>query len=152
MESINPKCHKSLQWLLDHEIDSPEDGAASGLDLTFSMDDNVFGSTSNVELKPGGVHIAVNDANKREFVQLMTERIMTIAIADQIGAFLDGFHELVPHSLIAMFDAYELELLISGVPQIDLDVRSTQRSILYFILFYALCPLGLAPQHDLHRL
>ena len=39
----------------------------------------------------------------------------------QIDAFLDGFHELVPPELISIFDAQELELLISGLPDIDLD-------------------------------
>jgi hypothetical protein len=39
----------------------------------------------------------------------------------QIDAFLDGFHELVPAELISIFDASELELLISGLPEFDLD-------------------------------
>ena len=36
-------------------------------------------------------------------------------------AFLDGFHDLIPSELISIFDAQELELLISGLPDIDLD-------------------------------
>lgn len=32
-----------------------------------------------------------------------------------------GFHEIVPAELIAVFDEQELELLISGLPEIDLD-------------------------------
>lgn len=39
----------------------------------------------------------------------------------QIDSFLEGFHELVPSELISIFDAQELELLISGLPDIDLD-------------------------------
>ena len=39
----------------------------------------------------------------------------------QIDSFLEGFHELVPPELISIFDAQELELLISGLPDIDLD-------------------------------
>ena len=34
---------------------------------------------------------------------------------------MEGFHELVPPELISIFDAQELELLISGLPDIDLD-------------------------------
>jgi len=34
---------------------------------------------------------------------------------------LEGFHDLVPPELISIFDAQELELLISGLPDIDLD-------------------------------
>lgn len=39
----------------------------------------------------------------------------------QIDAFLEGFHEIVPTELVSIFDAQELELLISGLPDIDLD-------------------------------
>lgn len=44
-----------------------------------------------------------------------------ISLITQIDAFLEGFHELVPAELISLFDAQELELLISGLPDIDLD-------------------------------
>lgn len=34
---------------------------------------------------------------------------------------MEGFHELIPAELVSIFDAQELELLISGLPEIDLD-------------------------------
>jgi E3 ubiquitin-protein ligase HUWE1 len=46
---------------------------------------------------------------------------MTGAIKAQIEAFTRGFHDLVPHSLVSMFNAAELELLISGLPEIDVE-------------------------------
>lgn len=39
----------------------------------------------------------------------------------QIDSFLEGFHEMIPPELISIFDAQELELIISGLPDIDLD-------------------------------
>ena len=39
----------------------------------------------------------------------------------QIENFLTGLHELVPPELISIFDAQELELLISGLPNVDID-------------------------------
>lgn len=39
----------------------------------------------------------------------------------QIDAFLEGFHELLPHSLFGHFDPSELELLISGLPEVDIE-------------------------------
>ena len=44
-----------------------------------------------------------------------------LVLVFQIDSFLEGFHELVPPELISIFDAQELELLISGLPDIDLD-------------------------------
>lgn len=34
---------------------------------------------------------------------------------------VSGFHELVPPELISIFTPKELELLISGLPDVDLD-------------------------------
>lgn len=39
----------------------------------------------------------------------------------QIDAFLDGFHDIIPPALIRIFSEKELELLISGLPDIDVD-------------------------------
>lgn len=71
------------------------------------------------ELKPGGRDIPVTEANKHEYVNLVAEHRMTTAIRPQITAFLEGFHELIPKELIAVFNDKELELLISGLPEID---------------------------------
>ena len=46
---------------------------------------------------------------------------MTGAIRKQIDSFLEGFYEVIPKRLISIFDEQELELLISGLPNIDLD-------------------------------
>lgn len=34
---------------------------------------------------------------------------------------MEGFHDIIPPELISIFDAQELELIISGLPDIDLD-------------------------------
>jgi hypothetical protein len=39
----------------------------------------------------------------------------------QKNAVLEGFHEMVSHSLISVFDEKELELLFGGVSEIDVD-------------------------------
>jgi E3 ubiquitin-protein ligase HUWE1 len=46
---------------------------------------------------------------------------LTTAIKDQIKAFLQGFHDVIPKELISIFNEQELELLISGMPDIDID-------------------------------
>ncbi|XP_013408033.1 E3 ubiquitin-protein ligase HACE1 isoform X2 [Lingula anatina] len=115
VNSIDPEYAKNLQWILDHSIDE------LGLGLTFSVETDVFGDVQEVDLKPGGRAIPVTDANKKEYVQLVTELKMTRAIQPQIDSFLRGFHEFIPQSLVQMFDEYELELMLSGLPEIDVD-------------------------------
>lgn len=74
---------------------------------------------TDYELKPGGRNIRVTEETKHEYVDLVAEHILTNAIRPQINSFLDGFNELVPRDLISIFNDKELELLISGLPEID---------------------------------
>lgn len=39
------------------------------LDLTFSTDDERFGETQTIDLKPGGSEIEVTNENKKEYVE-----------------------------------------------------------------------------------
>uniref|UniRef100_A0A671Q0C4 E3 ubiquitin-protein ligase HACE1 n=1 Tax=Sinocyclocheilus anshuiensis TaxID=1608454 RepID=A0A671Q0C4_9TELE len=113
VSSIDPEYAKNLQWILDNDISD------LGLELTFSVETDVFGTMEEVPLKPGGIAIQVTQDNKEEYVQLVTELRMTRAIQPQIDAFLQGFHTFILPSLIQLFDEYELELLLSGMPEID---------------------------------
>ena len=73
------------------------------------------------ELKADGQNVAVTETNKREYVQLACQMKMTGSIRSQIKSFLEGFYEVIPKSLISIFNEQELELLISGLPTIDID-------------------------------
>ena len=73
------------------------------------------------DLKENGRQIAVTECNKREYVQLACQMKMTESIKAQIKSFLEGFYEIIPKDLIAIFNEQELELLISGLPTIDID-------------------------------
>ncbi|KAL7987871.1 hypothetical protein Chor_006790 [Crotalus horridus] len=111
--SIDPEYAKNLQWILDNDIND------LGLELTFSVETDVFGAMEEVPLKPGGASIIVTQENKAEYVQLVTELRMTRAIQPQINAFLQGFHMFIPPSL---------ELLLSGMPEIDVNdwIKNTE--------------------------
>lgn len=73
------------------------------------------------DLKPNGREIPVTEANKREYVQLACQLKMTGSIRSQIKSFLEGFYDVIPKELISIFNEQELELLISGLPTIDID-------------------------------
>jgi len=46
---------------------------------------------------------------------------MTGAIRKQLNAFLEGFYDIIPKRLISIFNEQELELLVSGLPNIDIE-------------------------------
>lgn len=47
--------------------------------------------------------------------------ILPMNYRPQLNAFLEGFYEIIPKQLISIFNEQELELLISGLPNIDID-------------------------------
>ena len=114
LEAVDPEYYKSLVWMLHNDI-------TDVLDFTFSVENEHFGETQVVDLKPNGREIPVTDDNKMEYVKLITEQRLTASIRQQIDAFLAGFNEIIPPHLIRIFSETELELLISGLPDIDVD-------------------------------
>ncbi|KAG0255139.1 hypothetical protein BG011_005308 [Mortierella polycephala] len=114
VEAVDPEYYKSLVWMLDNDI-------TDIVDETFSVETDDFGNKKIVDLKPNGRNIPVTEENKHEYVKYITEQKLTLAIKDQIHSFLQGFHEIIPAHLISIFNEQELELLISGLPDIDVD-------------------------------
>lgn len=92
-----------------------------GYDLTFSTEVQEFGVTEARDLKPNGRNIIVTEENKMEYIRLVCQMKMTGAIRKQLNAFLEGFYDIIPKRLISIFNEQELELLLSGLPNIDID-------------------------------
>lgn len=113
MEAIDPDYYRNLQTILEFNL------ADIGLELTFSIEDHSFGRSQTIDLIPNGRTVHVTEDNKNEYVRLVCQHRMTTAIQSQIKAYLDGFYELVNPDQIAIFTPRELELLISGLPDID---------------------------------
>jgi E3 ubiquitin-protein ligase NEDD4 len=114
MEGVDADFHRSLVWTLENDIEGV-------LDQTFSTEDERFGVTSVEDLKPGGRDIAVTNENKKEYVDLMIKWRIQKRVDEQFQAFVGGFHELIPADLVNVFDERELELLIGGIAEIDVE-------------------------------
>ena len=54
-------------------------------------------------------------------IRLVTEWKIVKRIEEQFDAFMSGFNELIPADLVNVFDERELELLIGGIADIDVD-------------------------------
>lgn len=74
-----------------------------------------------VELKPGGNEIKVKEKNKLEYLDLLAQHRLARRIKDQTQQFLSGLHQLVPDTLLTLFDESELELLLCGCRHYDLN-------------------------------
>ncbi|KAF5393284.1 hypothetical protein D9757_000601 [Collybiopsis confluens] len=113
VEWVDPEYYNSLCWILEND--------PTPLELTFSVEADEFGVNRIVPLKEGGDAISVTQENKREFVQLSAQYRLYSSIKEQIEHLSAGFYEIIPKDLITIFNEQELELLISGTPDIDVD-------------------------------
>ena len=91
------------------------------LGLYFSYESQEFGKYTVIDLIENGRNVPVTDENKKLYCQLITELKMTKAIQQQINYFLEGFYDVIPFHLISIFNEFQLELLLSGVPSIDAE-------------------------------
>lgn len=121
MESVDSEYYNSLLWIKENN--------PTELELTFAVDEDSLGHTSQRELKPNGANIPVTQENKDEYIKLVIEWRFVARVQDQMNAFLDGFNALVPLNLIKIFDEHELELLMCGIQNID--VKDWKQNTLY---------------------
>ncbi|KAL3866138.1 hypothetical protein ACJMK2_043467 [Sinanodonta woodiana] len=113
MESVDSEYYNSLLWIKDND---PEN-----LELSFSVEEDHFGEITERELKKGGRDIRVTNSNKMEYIDLIIIWRFVSRVDVQMKRFMKGFTELVPQNLLQIFDANELELLMCGLQDIDVN-------------------------------
>eukprot|EP01084_Bolivina_argentea_P213037 361971_1 len=113
LQSLDFQHYKNLKWMINNPINNV-------IFETFVAHIDQFGRKSTIELKECGDTIDVTDSNKKEYVKLIADFKMTTQIKKQIEAFKEGLHILIPHWLISIFTWPELDLLICGMPDIDI--------------------------------
>ena len=114
METVDLDYSKNMQWMLANDI-------TDIITETFSIVVDKFGDEEIIDLIPDGRHIPVTEENKEEYVRKVIEYRLTGSVQEQLDSFLQGFYDIVPYDLISIFDEGELELLISGMPDVDVD-------------------------------
>ncbi|XP_065358862.1 E3 ubiquitin-protein ligase Nedd-4 isoform X2 [Calliphora vicina] len=121
MESVDTEYYNSLMWIKEND--------PRQLELTFCVDEDIFGQKSQHELKGEGANIDVTNENKDEYIKLVIEWRFVARVKEQMTAFLDGFGSVIPLNLIKIFDEHELELLMCGIQNID--VKDWRENTLY---------------------
>ncbi|XP_058443194.1 E3 ubiquitin-protein ligase HECW2 isoform X2 [Malaya genurostris] len=116
LESLDNEFHQSLQWIRDNDI-----GSGASLGLTFCVTEELLGRVVERELKPGGKNIPVTEKNKREYLERMVKWRLERGVQEQTESLVRGFYEVVDPRLVSVFDARELELVIAGTAEIDLN-------------------------------
>jgi E3 ubiquitin-protein ligase HUWE1 len=126
LEYYDNTYYKNLMWMLENPINDI-------VTETFSIEAEEYGVTHIIDLVPDGRTFPVTDENKTEYVRLVSEYKLQTSVKDQLKEFLtgvsniqivadfQGFHDIIPADLVSIFTEQELELLISGLPDIDIE-------------------------------
>lgn len=114
LEFVDMELHKNLVWMKRNR-------GVEALSLDFSVTYESSGKTASFELKPNGSEEIVTDDNKAEYLELRLRHRMLDSVKPQLEGLLQGMYEVVPPELLSVFDYQELELLMCGIPEIDVD-------------------------------
>lgn len=114
VEALDAEFHQSLLWVKENDITELD------MDLTFSVNEEVFGQVTERELKLNGKTLAVTEKNKKEYIERMVKWRLERGVTEQTEGLIRGFHEVLDARLVSMFDARELELVIAGTVEIDI--------------------------------
>jgi len=118
LESVDEDYYKNLKQL--------QGMAASGEDLSmlcldFTQIAEVMGDKQVVELVKGGADIEVTNDNFPEYVEACLKYKLMDCVKPQLNELLLGFFDVIPEPLLTIFDFQELELLMCGLPEIDME-------------------------------
>ncbi|CAH0477992.1 unnamed protein product [Peronospora belbahrii] len=115
LEFLDEDLYKNAMWMKQNN-----NADLLAIDFTVQVITSE-GKSKTVELVPGGADRDVTDDNKKEYLELLLKHYMFESISEQLGALLMGFYDVMPQFLITVFDYQEFDLLLSGVPELDVN-------------------------------
>ncbi|KAK3750287.1 hypothetical protein RRG08_015779 [Elysia crispata] len=121
MESVDSEYYNSLIWIQEND---PAD-----LEMTFSVEEDQFGEIKEKDLKPNGRNIPVTNENKMEYINCVIRWRFSARVEHQMRSFMKGFNALIPQNLLQIFDENEVELLMCGLQ--DIDVNNWKQNTAY---------------------
>lgn len=114
LESQDEEYYKALKNLC--KVDD-----ISALFIDFTINEPEFGSRKTIDLVPNGSEIDVTNENLTQYLDAALKYKMLNNCKPQITELMLGFHDVIPASALTVFDPNELELILCGLPTIDMD-------------------------------
>ena len=89
--------------------------------LDFTVTEDSLGARREVELMEGGAMKEVTNENLADYLEANLRYRMLDRVKPQLTELLLGFYDVVPEPALTIFDANELELILCGLPTIDMQ-------------------------------
>ncbi|PAV81525.1 hypothetical protein WR25_24801 isoform B [Diploscapter pachys] len=115
IEQVDFDLYNRMTWIKNNNIDERP------MNLYFLDDYELRGEWKTHELKPGGAETLVTEATKDEYIDLFIQWRFNRGVEQQTQAFVNGFYSVFPLEWLQNFDERELELLLCGMQDVDVD-------------------------------
>ncbi|CCH40610.1 Ubiquitin-protein ligase E3A [Wickerhamomyces ciferrii] len=124
LRSLDKDIYSNLVKLLnmnDEELES--------MNLTFTIDEQINNKNVSIDLIPNGSITQVNSSNKLKFIHEVSNFKLNKLINIQSNSFLNGLFGMISKEWLAMFNPYEVQMLISG--EKDVDINDLKENVHY---------------------
>uniref|UniRef100_A0A7S2B9D6 HECT-type E3 ubiquitin transferase n=1 Tax=Octactis speculum TaxID=3111310 RepID=A0A7S2B9D6_9STRA len=124
--SIDPELAQGLQKLIDYQ---PAEEVENVFSCFFQVAWTEFGTNRTVELIPNGSQVSVTGDNRSDYMEKYVAWVLDLSVAKQFCAFRKGFDRVMKDAaVIEMLRAEDLELLLTGTPELDFRALETVTS------------------------
>jgi hypothetical protein len=113
LHAMDASMYRGLTWVLENDV--------TDMDLTFSASFDILGAQQTISLVTNGESKTVTESNKREYVDLMMTWLIRGRFEPAVSHFVSSFHSVLPVSLFEHFSLNDLQLLLSGSPEVDIN-------------------------------
>eukprot|EP00760_Papus_ankaliazontas_P009304 PhM_4_TR14008/c0_g1_i1/m.13415/K10589/UBE3C; ubiquitin-protein ligase E3 C len=125
LASYDPTLYRSLCNVKAYTGDVERD-----LGLFFCLTESSGGVVREIPLIRNGADVPVTNENRARYIHLVAYYRLNLEVRRQINAFCEGLNEVVPLSLLKMFDVNELQMLLQGDEQ-TLDIADWRANTVY---------------------
>ncbi|CAG9330785.1 unnamed protein product [Blepharisma stoltei] len=114
LSQVDYELYNSLLYILENPVKNV-------IFETFTVEKEHKGVLTKYSLKEHGSEIMVDDDNKSEYANLRWKFETTDNLQAGLMYLLHGFYSVIPKNLVSIFTSQEFELLLCGLPYIELD-------------------------------
>lgn len=125
LSTVDAQLYNNLMFLKNF------DGDAQDLCLSFTVTVNDFGGTTEIPLIPNGNNVDVTNSNKHRYIGLVAKYYVVDRVKEQSEAFVRGLWEVIDRSWLRIFNEPELQVLISGASDGEIDVEDMRAHTRY---------------------
>jgi ubiquitin-protein ligase E3 C len=127
LRDLDAEMYRHLMALMDFEGD-----VESTFNLDFTITTQIApGKIETYNLKPNGDSIPVTNANRLEYVHLVSKHRLVKEPALQTAAFLKGLTKIINPHWLKMFNQSELQTLVGGDVGNPIDVEDLRKHTIY---------------------